>query len=186
MVLMKEEPDIIKELREAEKLGLLNSMIQSTFKELEAPDESIDEASNKTSYMIEPREKRTKEDELRNVEEKYRTIFENYTVAITLADNKERIISWNKYTEELLNMTQNELYLKSVNSLYPPEEWQKIRAENVRQEGIKYRMVTKMIKKNQGLFDVELSLCILRGKEGKAVGSVGIIKDITQLKETER
>ena len=39
---MKDEPDIVKELREAEKIGLLQSMIQSTFEELEVPDESIE------------------------------------------------------------------------------------------------------------------------------------------------
>ncbi|UCC40736.1 MAG: PAS domain S-box protein, partial [Candidatus Aminicenantes bacterium] len=183
---MKEEPDIIKELREAEKIGLLQSMFQNTFEELEAPDESIEKTSDQTSHMIRDLEKRTNEHELGCVEEKYRTIFENYAIAITLADNKERIVSWNKYSEELFNMTQNELYLKSVSSLYPPKEWQKIRAENIRQKGIKYRMETRMIKKNQGCFDAELSLCVLRGKEGKTVGSVGIIKDITKLKETER
>jgi len=183
---MKEEPDIAKELREAEKLGLLQSVIQSTFEELEVPDESLDKTSDQTSHIIGSRGKRKNKHELGDIEEKYRTIFENYAVAITLVDNEERIVTWNKYAEELFNMTQNELYLKSVSSLYPPEEWQKIRAENVRKSGIKHRMETRMIRKNQGLFDVELSLCVLRGKEGKTVGSIGIIKDITRLKETER
>jgi len=183
---MNEEPDIVKELREAEKLGLLYNMIKSAMDELRIPDHEIEKNSRDTSHIIESYESKTTDNDLISVEEKYRTIFENYAIAITLVDNKERIVSWNKYTEELLNMTQNELYLKPINTLYPKEEWQKIREENVRQKGIKYRMETKMIRKDHGSFDIELSLCVLKGKEGKTVGSVGIIKDITKLKETER
>jgi len=183
---MKEEPKIIKELREEEKLGLLYNMISSALEEQRIPNKTIEKKSKETSHMINNVENNKKKDDFVSVEYKYRTIFENYAIAITLVDNKERIISWNKYTEELFKMNQSDLYFKSVNSLYPLEEWQKIRAENVRQKGIKYRMETRMIKKNKEIFDVELSLCVLKGKEGRIVGSVGIIKDITKLKETER
>ena len=183
---MKEEPEIVKELREEEKLGLLYNMINSALEEQRLPNRIIEKKSEETSHMINGFENNNKKDDFVSVEDKYRTIFENYAIAITLVDNKERIISWNKYTEELFKMNQSDLYLKSVSSLYPPEEWQKIRAEDVRQKGIKYRMETRMINKNKEIFDVELSLCVLKGKEGRIVGSVGIIKDITKLKETER
>ena len=183
---MKNEPDIVKELREAEKIGLLQNMIPTNIKELEMVDEPTEKTSEQASHIVKDWNTGTNEHEMIGFEEKYKTIFENYAIAIILADNKERIVSWNKYTEKLLNMSQSDLYLRSVKLLYPPDEWKKIRAENVRQKGIKYRMETRMIRKNEGSFDVELSLCILRGKEGKTVGSVGIIKDITKLKETER
>ncbi|MFO7678021.1 MAG: PAS domain S-box protein [Thermoplasmatota archaeon] len=124
--------------------------------------------------------------DIENITEAYKTIFENYQIAITLADRNEQIISWNKYTEDLLNMKEQDLYKKPVRLLYPPEEWEKIRAENVRKKGIKYRMQTQILKKNNEIFDVELSLCILKGEGGNAVGSIGIIKDITALKETEK
>ena len=168
---MKNEPDIIKNLRDAEKLGILHSRIQNTYEELPILNESLDETSDQKSDMVDDIVKGTEENNvLRCVEEKYRTIFENYAIGITLVDNEERIVSWNKYAENLFNMTEKELYLTPVKMLYPPEEWHKIRAENVRQRGIKYRMETKMIRKNQGCFDVELSLCVLKGKEGKPVG----------------
>ncbi|KYK20731.1 hypothetical protein AYK24_09740 [Thermoplasmatales archaeon SG8-52-4] len=183
---MKEEPDIVKELRDAEKLGLLYNMIKNAIEEIKVPGEQIEKSSTYSNHIFEDLSKNTYDDSIVSVEEKYKTIFENYAIGITLVDNKERIVSWNKYTEELLNMSQNELYLTSVSLLYPPEEWQKIRSENIRQKGIKFRMETRMIRKNKGLFDVELSLCVLKGKEGKTVGSVGIIKDITKLKNIER
>jgi PAS domain S-box-containing protein len=183
---MKEEPEIVKELREAEKLGLLYNMIKSAMEELKVPDSVIDNNSELSSKISDNKDNNVHDETLGSVKDKYNTIFENYAIAITLADNKERIISWNKYTEQLLNMNQSDLYLKSVSSLYPPEEWEKIRAEDVRRKGIKYRLETKMIRKDIGLFDVEISLCVLKGKDGKTVGSVGIIKDISKLKETER
>jgi len=58
-------------------------------------------------------------------EEKYRMIFENSAVAITMVDEQERLISWNKFTEDLLGMDGEDLYLKPVQSFYPAEEWEK-------------------------------------------------------------
>ena len=183
---MKDEPDIVKELREAEKLGLLYNMIRNAMENLKEPNKIPEKSPDQSSHLINNPKENIDGNSYISVEERYKTIFDNYAIAITLADNKERIISWNKYTEELLNMSQNELYLKPVNSLYPDEEWLKIRSEDIRQKGIKFRMETRMIRKNQGIFDVELSLCVLKGKDGKTVGSVGIIKDISKLKEAER
>ncbi|KYK22440.1 hypothetical protein AYK24_02400 [Thermoplasmatales archaeon SG8-52-4] len=182
---MKEEPDIVKELRNEEKFGLLEGFVKGAIEGLGAPNTSVDNNYNQRSCMKE-KEGGTNKNEDLDIKEKYQTIFENYTIAITLADNHERVISWNKYAEELLNMNEKELYLIPVRSLYPEDEWQKIRSENIRQKGIKYRMETRMIRKNQGLLDVEVSLCVLKGKNGKIAGSVGIIKDITRLKEAER
>lgn len=184
---MTVESDIVKMLKEAEKLGQLHSQSQENYEELQMPKESLDVAPDRTAFMGKDDLKSTRKNgELGSITEKYQTIFENYTVAITLVDNKERIVSWNKYAEELFNMTEKDMFMAPVSSLYPQEEWQKIRAENIRQKGIKYRIESRMIRKNQGTFDVELSLCTLKGAEGKTVGSVGIIKDISKLKETEK
>jgi len=184
---MSDEPDIVKELREQEKLGKICSQVHEAFLGINLIQESKSAEPEKTIYMSGYKEKKARKDfELGTPEEKYKTIFENYAIAITLADEKERIVSWNKYTEELLNMDEADLFMKPVSALYPPEEWQRIRAEDVRKKGIKYRMETKMIKKDCGCLDVEISLCTLKGAEGKIVGSVGIIKDVTEQKKIQR
>ena len=123
---------------------------------------------------------------INSIKDKYQTLFDNYAVAITYADNKERIVSWNKYTEVLLHLTEDELYLKPVSSLYPQEEWEKIRKENIRQKGFKYKIETKMIRQHHPPLDVEVSLCVLKSGGGHIVGSVGIIKDISKQKDMER
>jgi len=125
------------------------------------------------------------EQELQASEKKFRAIFENSAVAITLTDENERIISWNKYVEYLLGMNKNDLYMKHVSSLYPSKEWQKIRAEHVRQKGIQHRLETKMLRKNKEPFDVDISLSVLKNNEGKITGSIGVIKDISKRKQIE-
>jgi two-component system sensor histidine kinase/response regulator len=185
---MKTTPEIVRILREEEKEGKLQSQMSDNCTDTElsktpTEPEGYSAMNNNGQCRIEP--KRTIID-LVSTEEKFETIFDNYSVAITLADNQERIVSWNKYTEELLDIPENELFMKPVKSLYPTEEWMKIRKENVRQKGIRYRMETKMLRKNAEPFDVDISLCILKGCNGEIAGSIAIITDITDLKKAEK
>ncbi len=184
---MREEAEIVKILREEEKLGILSSKISSGYETVELPEKKEEEhLSGQTAQFFDDGLDEINKAKLGDFEEKYRTIFENYAAAITLADENERIISWNKYAEELLNLDEKEMFMKHVSELYPPEEWKKIRDENIRQKGMRHKLETKMIRKGKGLICVEISLCILKGAKGKTMGSVGVIKDITKLKTTEK
>ena len=124
-------------------------------------------------------------EQLQLTEENYRTIFENSAVAITVSDAGENIITWNKFAEVLLRMGRDELYMKPVSSLYPEAEWKRIRSQNVRQKGIQHHFETKIITGDQEIIDVDLSLSVLKGPEGKVNGSIGIIADITERKKAE-
>ncbi len=119
-------------------------------------------------------------------EERYRTIFENSAVAITMADENERLISWNKFTEALLAMTKEDLHLKPIQSLYPKGEWEKIRTHDVRQKGMQHHLETQMARKDGEIIDVDVSLSVLKDPEGRVTGSIGVIRDITERKEADR
>jgi PAS domain S-box-containing protein len=125
------------------------------------------------------------EDERRLAEEKYRMIFENSAVAITVADDQERLISWNKFTEGLLGFDKEHLYLRPVKSLYPSGEWKRIRACQVRQKRKQQNFETSMIKKNGSMITVDISLSVLENSEGEIIGSIGVIRDITERKQAE-
>jgi PAS domain S-box-containing protein len=125
------------------------------------------------------------EDELRLAEEKYRTIFENSAAAITVADDQERLISWNKFLEGLLGMNKEDLYLRPIRSLYPPGEWERIRACRIRQKGMQHHFETSLLKKDTSPIEVDISLSILENSEGKFTGSIGVIRDITERKKAE-
>jgi PAS domain S-box-containing protein len=180
---MKDDPDIIKELREKEKIGKLRSSTEDEdVHDIHDIEKSFEETSDGTINVFEEPLQKIEED----IAEKYQLLFENFTVAITLADEKERIISWNKYAEELLNMNEKDLFMKPVKTLYPPEEWEKIREENIRQKGMRYKLETKVLRKDKEPIDVELSLCVLKGRNKEICGSIGILRDITKLKTTEK
>jgi PAS domain S-box-containing protein len=131
-------------------------------------------------------ERREAERALQIAEERYRTIFENSAVAIMMADDQERLISWNKFTENLLGFGKDDLYLKPVKSLYPDDEWEKIRTHDVRQKGMQHHLETQIAKKTGEIIDVDVSLSVLKDPEGRVTGSIGVILDITERKEAER
>lgn len=116
----------------------------------------------------------------------YQTIFENSAVAITLTDENERLIRWNPYAERLLGRGRDDLWMLPVKSLYPAEEWAKIRFQNVRQRGITHHLETRMVRKNGECFDVDLSLSMLKDQVGNVIGSIGIVKDISASKSLEK
>ncbi len=119
-------------------------------------------------------------------EEKYRLIFENSAIAITMADERERLISWNKFTEDLLGMDREDLYLRRVSSLYPPDEWRKIRACDVREKGLQHHLVeTTMIRKDGRIIDVDVSLSVFKNPEDEAARSIAIIRDVTERRKAE-
>jgi len=130
-------------------------------------------------------ERKKAERELRSVQDRYRMIFENSAVAITMADEDERLVSWNRFTETLLGMNRDDLYLKSVKSLYPDREWDKIRTCNIRQKGMQHHLETRMIRKDGTEIDVDISLRVLKNAEEGHTVSIGVIRDIGERKRAE-
>ncbi len=122
------------------------------------------------------------EHQMRESENKLRIILDNSAAAITMSDEKEQIVSWNSFAQKLLGMTPQDLLLRPVSSLYPPDEWKTIRALNIRQSGYKHHLETKVIRKDGSIIDVDLSVNILKDEHGKIIGSVGMLQDITEQK----
>lgn len=182
---MTEEPEIVRQLREEERLGKLCSHSQENG-ESDTGEEHGEDFEDSPFTILRHRTDDTKTYDLGEPTEKYRIIFENSAVAIMLTDENERVVHWNKYTEELLGMTKDDLLMKPVKFLYPTEEWKKIRSENIRQKGIQHHLETQMIRKNGELIDVYLSLSILKDRIGNVIGSIGIVKDNTKSKQMER
>ena len=118
---------------------------------------------------------------LRFAEERYRIIFENSAVAITVTDNDENIVSWNKYAEELLGMTKDDLYMKPVSSLYSEEEWQRIKSLNMSQEGMRHHLETEIITKSHRTIAVDLSVSVMKDADGNTIGAVGVMNDLQEI-----
>ncbi len=178
-----DEPEIVKQLRIEEKQGLLKGE-QDYFDTNQIENSKI--SSNLQDLIEESHETISDSIKIKDIEKSYGKIFENYFVAVTIADEKERIISWNKYAEIIFKMDEKDLFLRNVSTLYPPDEWDKIRAENIRKKGMKNKIETKLIRKNGEKFDAEVSLCMLKSERGKPIGSIGLIRDTTKEKKIEK
>jgi PAS domain S-box-containing protein len=127
---------------------------------------------------------KTVENQLRESEYKLRIILDNSAAAITMTDENEKIVSWNSFTEKLLGMDEQDLRLRPIYTLYPPEEWKIIRSLNIRKSGFKHNLETKVIRKDGTVIDVDLSVNILKDENGKMIASVGMLQDITDRKRS--
>jgi PAS domain S-box-containing protein len=141
----------------------------------------VEQRTNQLAVTLKEAEKTN--EALHKSEQKYRSIFENSAVAITMFDKNEKLVSWNKFTELLLAMDEKDLFLKPAQSFYPKHEWEKIRAQNIREKGMQHQLETKMIKGNGQIIDVDISLSVLQDFKGQITGSLGIIRDITERKK---
>lgn len=126
------------------------------------------------------------ERKIRESENKIRIILDHSAAAISLTDEQERIISWNRFAEQMLGKTKDELYLQHISVLYPPEEWQKIRAAGIRKSGSRHHFETRVLKKDGTLLDVDLSVNVLKDSNDNIIGSVGIMQDITEQKRVQQ
>jgi len=145
----------------------------------------IDDSRNVLLAIDDITELKKVEEEHRLANEKYRTIFENSAVAITVADDQERLVSWNWFWEGLIGLEDEDIYLRPIKSFYPPGEWERIRAFDVRAKGMQHHLETRIVKMDGRVIDVDISLSILKNSEGETTGSIGVIRDITERKKAE-
>lgn len=131
-------------------------------------------------------ERKKAERQLQVAEQRYRMIFENSAVAIMMVDEEGRMVSWNQFTEQLLGMTREELLGRSVRSLYPKSEWERIQGLNIRRKGMQHHLETQMIRQGGAVIDVDISLSVLKDTDGTITGSIGVVRDITESKHMER
>lgn len=122
---------------------------------------------------------------IKESEERFRTVFNNSAVAITLTDKNEKIVAWNPFAANLLEMDEEDLKDKAVKDLYLPEEWQRIRSLNIRKLGMRHHLETQVLNQRGELIDVDISISVLKDGLGNITGSIGIMRDIRERKKTE-
>ncbi|MBF0569778.1 MAG: PAS domain S-box protein [Candidatus Omnitrophica bacterium] len=117
--------------------------------------------------------------------ELFKVVFDNTAAAITVTDQEEKIVAWNPFAEQMLELGREDLFNKPVHELYPEREWRKMRKLNIREKGVLSGIVTQVFKKDGTLLDVDASISILKDSMGKVVGSIGILRDISKQKRIQ-
>lgn len=183
---MTTEPEIVKILREEERLK--NLQTKSSYDDREdkkSPDSTI-HASDDSLMLLESLHSNPPNIPPEHLDTIHRMIFETRFLAILVLDREKRIICWNTYTEKLLNKTKVELYLQSIASLHSTDEWVRIERRLDDRPGFENHLVTKLLLKKNRTIDVEVSLCSLKDDNGKNLGYLYIIKNISEQKQAEQ
>jgi PAS domain S-box-containing protein len=185
---MRKEPDIVNILREEERTGQLHMKMSGSCEEVQESQDSFSDTSDDSITMVTPTGEQYLSHSISqaHLEAIHKTLFETFAVAILVVDPQGRIISWNTSAETLLGITKKEFLLKSITSLYPPDEWLKLISYFKKETGLRHHIETKILTKQKELLDVALSVNILKNNEGKHLGSLHIIDDISEQKKAER
>jgi len=135
-------------------------------------------------------ERKEREDELKQSEERYRSLVEQVTdYGIFMLDEKGRIISWNEGAEKIKGYTYDEVYGKYFSIFYPEEdiingkpgfELKKAIAEG------KYEEEGWRIKKDGSRFWANVVITAVYNRNGALIGFAKVTRDLTERKEAER
>ncbi len=184
--IMTSEPEIVKILRQEEQIRKSQDKASSSIKTISKSDDLFRENSDTSTVLLEPFQTRCNTLSPDHLSVIYRNAFENSLLAILVLDTKKRIISWNAYTETLLEKTDVELYLQSVASLHSTNEWSTLERKLEDHLGLQHNTETKILAKNQVTIDVVVSFCNLKTDNGKNLGYLYIIKNISGQKRNEK
>ena len=166
--IMRKEPEIVKILREEERLHKFQMKSSGGCGNVQIPEDPLVDTSHDTIMMVKSDGKQHLNNLDQDLLEKiYKTVLETSMVAFLVVDIPGRIISWNTYAEILFGKTNIELFLKSIKSLLPTDELIKRESHSDKQPQLHYQIETKILTKHNESLDIAVSLCVLTNNEGK-------------------
>ncbi|KYK24080.1 hypothetical protein AYK25_01980 [Thermoplasmatales archaeon SM1-50] len=183
---MTSEPEIVKILREEERLRTIQTKSSYNEENLSKSNDVVLHNSDDSTMLLNSLSKKESTLKSEHQEIVYQTTFETCFLAVIVLDTQKRIISWNSYTETLLQKTEIDLYLQSVSSLHSTDEWLKIEKQLSNQSGLQYQLETKILTKHNEILDVTVTLCGLKNNYGKNLGYLYIIRNISKQKQAEQ
>lgn len=181
---MQEEPDIVKILREEERLGRLQTKLLENTGDKSLSENDTSNEPQRSVILLPP----DADKNLKGPNEEYsnaiwHTILHYAPIALLIFDEQERLISWNAYAEELLGDFTKKVFRHSVKELYPSEEWIKLQKNLTQVHGLGQQIESKIYTSNDQLLDISISLCVLRDNNNIPLGTLHLFRDITAEKQ---
>jgi PAS domain S-box-containing protein len=123
---------------------------------------------------------------LRDSEERYRTLLESSPDPIVVYDMKGVATYVNPAFEQTFGLSRDELLGKQINFV-PEENWPETKkAIESMLSGEKIKLFeTRRLTKDKRVLDVQISSTLYRGSDGKPVGNIVILRDISARKRAE-
>ncbi|MFP4459842.1 MAG: PAS domain S-box protein [Candidatus Zixiibacteriota bacterium] len=133
-------------------------------------------------------DKKEAEKALRKSEEKYRSIFQNTAIGIGIRTLDRRYVAFNKYYQEILGYTEEELkHLKTEDITHPDDIEICIENLNAIRSGKASvrRYQKRYIRKDGEIVWTEISLRAIKDNDGNIIAISGVVNDITERKRSE-
>ena len=127
-------------------------------------------------------EKKRLEQKVRETKEYLENILNNSADMIITTDIDTRIVEFNKGGEQMLGYKKEEVIGRHVEEFYLDKEERLRLMERVKREGSISVHETRFKRKDGSIVDISLTLSLLRNDSGEVIGTVGISKDITDMK----
>jgi PAS domain S-box-containing protein len=110
--------------------------------------------------------------------------------AIIGIDNEFKIFLWNKGAEQIFGYTKEETMDRDFAMLMPQEKLRggekEFLTNEVKEKGFLANYETERLTKEGNLINVSLTRFLIHNEKNEPFGSVGIIRDITKVKQLER
>lgn len=149
---------------------------------------AVRDENGKTRYyegfVINITERKKVEKALKENEEKYRSLMENMNDIVMLVDNNDKVLFVNQRFSEKLGYSEEEIIGKiGFEVLIDPKDHQKIiTANKERENNVSNQYEATFVSKNGQKHDFLISGAPMKDADGKVVGSIGNMIDITERK----
>lgn len=138
--------------------------------------------------LVDITEKKKTEQRIKESEQLYRTVVESMNEALMMVDHNDQIIFVNSRFTEMFGYRPNEAIGKIGYLLLVPKERQNeiIEANKKRKEGLKSVYEMQFKAKDGRMVDCMVSGAPVYNAQGEAIGSIGAMVDITELRKAEK
>lgn len=167
-------------VKTADEIGQLSEYFNNFMEKLEV---------SSTDLLAEVQERKQTEDALRQSEKKYRTILECIKEGYFEVDLKGNVVFFNGSMLKILGYPEEELVWMNIREITDKHNYKKVLAifDQLRNLGDAGNATEwELIKKDNSKCFSEISVSLIEDKEGRPTGFRGVLRDMTEHKNSEK
>jgi PAS domain S-box-containing protein len=184
---MSKVPDIVKILRDEERLGRLQTQPEeATTNESSSDGAAQEESQNSVMSVPQHKEHHLMDSTQDYAQALWNVIFHSVPIALLIFDEQERLVEWNDYAEQLLGDSTDKFMRHSMKEWYPAEELPKLQRHLAEAQGLQQQIETRIYSTNNRIIDISISLCTLRDQLDKPLGTLHLFRKVTPEQTVQR